>query len=41
MTLTEKLLARASGNAYVQPGEMVFAKVDLAMSHDAVSRTCC
>lgn len=37
MTLTEKLLARASGNAYVQPGEMVFAKVDLAMSHDAVA----
>lgn len=37
MTLTEKLLARASGNAYVQPGEIVFAKVDLAMSHDAVA----
>jgi homoaconitate hydratase family protein len=37
MTLTEKLLARASGNTYVQPGEMVFAKVDLAMSHDAVA----
>lgn len=37
MTLTEKLLARASGNDYVQPGEVVFAKVDLAMSHDAIA----
>ncbi|WP_368013617.1 aconitase/3-isopropylmalate dehydratase large subunit family protein [Laspinema palackyanum] len=37
MTMAEKLLARASGNAYVQPGETVFVKVDLAMSHDAVA----
>jgi homoaconitate hydratase family protein len=37
MTLAEKLLARASGNVYVQPGEVVFAKVDLAMSHDAIA----
>lgn len=37
MTTVEKLLARASGNAYVQPGETVFARVDLAMSHDAVA----
>jgi homoaconitate hydratase family protein len=37
MTLAEKLLARSSGNAYVQPGETVFIKVDLAMSHDAVA----
>ncbi|MDZ7965819.1 MAG: aconitase/3-isopropylmalate dehydratase large subunit family protein [Nostoc sp. DedSLP03] len=36
MTMSEKLLARASGNSYVQAGETVFAKVDLAMSHDAV-----
>lgn len=36
MTMAEKILARASGNAYVQPGEIVFAKVDLAMSYDAV-----
>ncbi|MCT7981355.1 aconitase/3-isopropylmalate dehydratase large subunit family protein [Laspinema sp. C3] len=35
--MTEKLLARGSGNAYVQPGETVFVKVDLAMSHDAVA----
>jgi homoaconitate hydratase family protein len=37
MTLVEKLLAKASGNAYVQPGEVVFAGVDLALSHDAVA----
>ncbi|GAB4131419.1 MAG: hypothetical protein Fur0046_00380 [Cyanobacteria bacterium J069] len=37
MTMAEKLLARASGNAFVQPGEVVFAKVDLAMSHDAIA----
>lgn len=37
MTMAEKLLAKASGNAYVQPGEVVFASVDLAMSHDAVA----
>lgn len=37
MTLAEKLLAQASGNAFVQPGEVVFARVDLAMSHDAIA----
>jgi 3-benzylmalate isomerase len=37
MTITEKMLAKASGNEYVQPGEVVFAKVDLAMSHDAIA----
>lgn len=37
MTLTEKMLAKASGNEYVQPGEVIFAKVDLAMSHDAIA----
>ena len=37
MTMVEKLLARASGNKHVQPGETVFAQVDLAMSHDAVA----
>lgn len=39
MTMAEKLLARASGNACVQPGEVVFARVDLAMSHDAIAAT--
>ena len=37
MTMTEKMLAQASGNKYVQPGEVVFVKVDLAMSHDAIA----
>ena len=37
MTMAEKMLAQASGNNYVQPGEVVFAKVDLAMSHDAIA----
>ena len=37
MTVAEKLLAQASGNPYVQPQEVVFARVDLAMSHDAIA----
>jgi homoaconitate hydratase family protein len=37
MTMAEKMLAQASGNDYVQPGEVVFVKVDLAMSHDAIA----
>lgn len=37
MTMVEKLLARGSGNTYVQAGETIFAKVELAMSHDAVA----
>lgn len=37
MTLAEKLLAHASGNAFVQPGEVIFVNVDLAMSHDAIA----
>lgn len=39
MTMAEKMLSRASNNAYVQPGEVVFAKVNLAMSHDAIAAT--
>ncbi len=35
--MAEKMLARASGNEYVQPGEVVFAKVNLAVSHDAIA----
>lgn len=37
MTVTEKILARASGNRFVQPGDVVFANVDLAMAHDATA----
>ncbi len=34
-TLTEKILARASGKTQVTPGEIVTARVDLAMMHDS------
>ena len=37
MTMAEKMLAKASDNSYVQPGEVIFARVDLAMSHDAIA----
>ena len=33
-TIAEKILMRASGSAHVEPGEIVNAKVDIAMSHD-------
>jgi len=35
MTLAEKLIARAAGREWVTPGEVVTAKVDLAMIHDS------
>lgn len=34
MTLVEKILARASGRAGVVPGEIVMARVNVAMSHE-------
>jgi 3-isopropylmalate/(R)-2-methylmalate dehydratase large subunit len=34
MTLTEKLLARASGKASVRPGDNVWVNVDVLMTHD-------
>jgi 3-isopropylmalate/(R)-2-methylmalate dehydratase large subunit len=34
MTLTEKVLARASGKAHVQPGDNVWVSVDTLMTHD-------
>jgi 3-isopropylmalate/(R)-2-methylmalate dehydratase large subunit len=34
MTLTEKLLARASGKASVQAGDNVWVKADILMTHD-------
>ncbi|MEO0707487.1 MAG: aconitase/3-isopropylmalate dehydratase large subunit family protein [Cyanobacteria bacterium J06649_5] len=37
MTIAEKLIAQASGNRYVQPGDVVFVHIDLAMSHDAIA----
>ena len=35
MTLAEKLIARAAGRDVVRPGEVVTARVDLAMIHDS------
>ena len=34
MTLTEKILARASGKAQVQAGDNVWVKADVLMTHD-------
>jgi len=34
MTMTEKILARASGRESVRPGDLVLARVDYAMGHD-------
>ena len=34
MTISEKILARASGKKRAEAGEIVEANVDLAMSHD-------
>ncbi|MEI6713702.1 MAG: aconitase family protein [Verrucomicrobiota bacterium] len=34
MTLTEKVLARASGKSHVQPGDNVWVSVDTLMTHD-------
>ena len=33
-TITEKILARASGKEKVETGEIIIAKIDRAMSHD-------
>jgi len=35
MTLAEKLVARAAGRGSVRPGEVITARVDLAMMHDS------
>ena len=34
MTITEKILAQASGKPKVSPGDVVFAKIDKVMMHD-------
>ncbi|HIP34461.1 MAG TPA: 3-isopropylmalate dehydratase large subunit, partial [Methanothermococcus okinawensis] len=34
MTLVEKILAKASGKRSVSPGDIVMAKIDVAMVHD-------
>lgn len=37
MTITEKLLARASGRDIVGPGDLIVAEVDLAMANDVTA----
>ena len=37
MNIIEKILANASGAKEVQPGEIIEAQVDLAMTHDGTS----
>ncbi len=37
MTITEKILARASGKKKVTPGDVVNANVDIALAHDVTS----
>ncbi len=37
MTMAEKILARASGQDTVTPGQYVTAKVDLALAHEAIA----
>lgn len=37
MTMTEKILAKACDQDYVKPGDIILAKIDLAMSHDAIA----
>lgn len=37
MTLTEKILARHAGKDKVEPGELVLAKIDLALGNDVTS----
>ncbi len=39
MTLAQKILARASGNRYVLPGEYVMASIDLVMANDSGLKT--
>ena len=34
MTLTEKILARASGRATVSPGDNVWVNTDILLTHD-------
>jgi 3-isopropylmalate/(R)-2-methylmalate dehydratase large subunit len=38
MTIAEKILARKSGQAHVEPGMVVDAKVDVAMAHEALAQ---
>ena len=37
MTITEKILAKASGRKGVKPGDLVFAKIDVALANDVTA----
>ncbi len=37
MTLTEKILANRAGLKEVKPGDLIFAKIDIAMTTDISS----
>jgi 3-isopropylmalate/(R)-2-methylmalate dehydratase large subunit len=37
MNITEKILARAAGKDVIIPGEIIIAKIDVAMSHDVTA----
>ncbi len=37
MTITEKILAKASGHKEVKPGQLVDAKIDIVMCHDVTA----
>ena len=46
MTITEKIIAAHSGKSRVQPGEFVYADVDIALGNDitaplAIGRASC
>ena len=38
MTLTEKILAKASGRTKVEPGENIWVDTDVLMTHDVCGR---
>lgn len=40
MTITEKIMARASGRASVQPGELVWTDINTVMTMDFLGKTC-
>ncbi len=40
MTMTEKILARASERASLEPGENVWVDVDVLMTHDLNANVC-
>ena len=33
-TITQKIIAKHSGNSYVEPGELIMAEIDLVLAND-------